>query len=94
MRRSTAFIALWAALLSAWFTGCVEDGATCAHELACANLEGRIGTCCATEADGTSTCWYEAPDGVTFICEPIEDSIRAGTYCELAVEELTAHCSE
>ena len=90
MRRSAAFIALSMAL----FVGCYDEGTTCVSDLACANQEGLIATCCAPEDDGTSTCWYEAPDGVVFTCDPIVDEANVRGHCAQAVDDLTAHCSE
>jgi len=94
MRRSTAFIALLGALLGGMAAGCTGEGMTCRYELACANQDGLIGTCCVEEPDGRWSCYYEAPDGTRFDCESIEDPISAVPYCEQAVEDLTAHCSE
>ena len=90
MRRSTAFIALWATLLGAWWMGCADEaeGTSCVYELACANQEGLIATCCEPQGDGTTSCWYEAPDGVVFACDPIEDEASAEGYCEQAVDDL------
>jgi hypothetical protein len=90
MRLSTAFIALSMTL----FMGCYEEPTTCVSELACANQEGLIATCCGPGDDGMTSCWYEAPDGTVFACDPIEDEASAEGFCAQAVEDLTAHCSE
>ncbi len=173
MPRSATFIVALSAFLGGLFAGCYDGSATCRYELACANQEGLIATCCSdsrptaahcsnspfphedtcvgaghqwTEAtahcsndnflnqgsceeaghewtettshcstsdlltqgsceaaghrwieevqSGTTTCWYETPDGALFTCDPIEDEARAGTYCVQAAEALTTHCSD
>ena len=93
MRRlPTMTILIW---LMCTPTGCHDEETTCVSELACAaQPEGLIETCCTTHNDDSFSCWYEAPDGVVFDCEPIVDEASAGSYCEQAVEDLVAHCSE
>jgi len=124
MARSTTPTLIALALLLV--PGCGEMTTTCRQELACANQEGLITTCCeddpqitvlpaacvddalanreACEAAGqawveerhipTTRCWYEAPDGVVFECDPIEDEASAGGYCVEAVDALVDHCSD
>ena len=45
MRRSTTFTTALS-LAVALMTGCYEEGTQCRYELACANQEGLIATCC------------------------------------------------
>ena len=94
MGRSITFAALLMALASLAPPGCNDEAMTCSYDLACANQEGLIGHCCLEEGENQWLCFYETPDGKTFTCDPIEDPVNAGPYCEQAIADMTAHCSE
>ncbi|MDP6942505.1 MAG: hypothetical protein QF464_00015 [Myxococcota bacterium] len=51
MPRSATFIAALSAFLGGLFAGCYDGSATCRYELACANQEGLIATCCADDIE-------------------------------------------
>jgi hypothetical protein len=76
------------------FAACEESATTCTEELACANQEGLVQTCCTERAEDDWECSYITPDGTEFTCEAIVDEVNAGDYCEQAVEELTAYCTD
>jgi hypothetical protein len=76
------------------FGACEESATTCTEELACANQEGLVQTCCTERAEDDWECSYITPDGAEFACEPIVDEINAGDFCEQAVEELTDYCTD
>ena len=72
---------------------CEEEATECTTDLACANQEGLVQTCCTELGEDNWSCTYVTPDGTEFACAPITDEVNAGDYCEEAVEALTAHCS-
>ncbi|MGB0590896.1 MAG: hypothetical protein ACPGU1_14540 [Myxococcota bacterium] len=85
-----AFIGLVLATVSA----CEESATTCTSELACANQDGLVETCCTELGEDNWSCTYVTPDGTEFACEAIVDEVNAGDYCEQAVEDLTAYCTD
>ena len=95
---STSFIRLFVilslALCALSLGACEEEATTCTEELACANQDGLVQTCCTEKAEEDWSCSYITPDGKEFACEPILDEVNAGSYCEQAVEELNDYCSE
>ncbi len=75
--------------------GCDTDTTTCSQELACANQDaGLINTCCAHLGVERWRCWYEVPDGEVFECEEIADEMSAANFCEQAVDDMTAYCTD
>ena len=88
------FIVLGFGLVFGLIGACDESATTCTEELACANQEGLVETCCTERAENDWECSYVTPDGAVFACEAIVDEINAGDFCEQAVEELTAYCTD
>jgi hypothetical protein len=91
----TILLIAFTGLVLATVSACEESATTCTEELACANQqEGLVQTCCTEKGEEDWECSYITPDGTEFACEPIVDEVNAGNYCEQAVEDLTAYCTD
>ena len=89
------FIVLGLGVVLGLSGACEESATTCTSELACANQgEGLVETCCTELGEDNWACTYVTPDGTEFACEAIVDEVNAADYCEQAVEDLTAYCTD
>ena len=64
------------------FQACEESATECTEELACANQDVLVQTCCTELGEDNWSCNYVTPDGTTFECAPITDEVNAGDYCD------------